>query len=171
MVRCDNQRVCWRACLAWLCCLHGLLELTKLHFLHRFGVLGTQGNSPARNGDACRSRWQLEQSALARFVESDVDRLDFDTNFDAKQGDEGKKSGVRRALRLVGGVDISFVGDDSNEDSSKAEEACAALVVCSWPDMNIVYEQYEIVKLTHPYIPGYLAFREVRVRACRCIRR
>ncbi|XP_062620767.1 endonuclease V-like [Saccostrea cucullata] len=54
----------------------------------------------------------------------------------------------------IGGMDISFVkGDDVN--------ACAALVVCSFPDLEVVYEDYQMVKLTQPYIAGFLAFREV----------
>ena len=29
------------------------------------------------------------------------------------------------------------------------------------PCLQVVYEDYEMVQLTQPYIPGYLAFREV----------
>ncbi|KAK3100491.1 hypothetical protein FSP39_020893 [Pinctada imbricata] len=54
----------------------------------------------------------------------------------------------------IGGVDISFVKGD-------LVNACSAFVVCSFPDLEKVYEDYEMVKLTQPYIPGYLAFREV----------
>ncbi|ESP04802.1 hypothetical protein LOTGIDRAFT_109560, partial [Lottia gigantea] len=52
-----------------------------------------------------------------------------------------------------GGMDISFVKGD-------AVKACAALVVLSFPDLKVVYEDYEMVELTEPYIPGFLAFRE-----------
>ena len=44
-------------------------------------------------------------------------------------------------VRLVGGVDLSFV--KNNED-----DACAAFVVLSYPDLSVVYEDYEMVKLT-----------------------
>ena len=63
-------------------------------------------------------------------------------------------------LTLVGGLDISFVGDGS-------DDACAALVVCAYPppsgsgEMRVLYESFEMVTLTEPYIPGFLAFREV----------
>ncbi|KJE98069.1 endonuclease V family protein, variant 2 [Capsaspora owczarzaki ATCC 30864] len=57
-------------------------------------------------------------------------------------------------LRLVGGVDISFVKGDP-------KAACASLVVLSFPEMKVVYENFEMVELTLPYIPGFLAFREV----------
>jgi len=63
-------------------------------------------------------------------------------------------------LRHVGGVDISFVGEPSTA-------ACAALVVCEFPpaadgSMRVVYEDYRMVHMTEPYIPGFLAFREVQ---------
>lgn len=57
------------------------------------------------------------------------------------------------AVRLVGGVDISFVG-------GSATDACAALVVCELPSLEVVYARCEVVSLCAPYIPGYLAFRE-----------
>ncbi|EFA85543.1 endonuclease V [Heterostelium album PN500] len=56
-------------------------------------------------------------------------------------------------LRYVGGVDISFVKDNM-------EDACASIVILKYPSLKVVYEIYEFVKLTLPYIPGFLAFRE-----------
>lgn len=57
--------------------------------------------------------------------------------------------------KLIGGVDISFiVGDNVN--------ACAALVVCEAPSLNVVFERLEMIQLTAPYIPGFLAFREAQ---------
>lgn len=38
--------------------------------------------------------------------------------------------------------------------------ACSYLTVLSYPDMKIVYEDFEFVKLTMPYVSGFLAFRE-----------
>jgi len=72
---------------------------------------------------------------------------------DSKQWD--LTSGSPNQLRLVGGVDISFVND------ANSNEACASLVVCSYPDLEVVYEDYQKVQLQLPYIPGFLAFREV----------
>ncbi|CAK9215797.1 unnamed protein product [Sphagnum troendelagicum] len=59
-------------------------------------------------------------------------------------------------LRYVGGVDLSF---------SKLDEsiACAALVVMDLEIMQVVYEDFDTVKLTMPYIAGFLAFRETPV--------
>lgn len=57
-------------------------------------------------------------------------------------------------LRYVGGVDLSF----SKSDSSTA---LGALVVLDIHSMNVVYEDFDMVQLEMPYIPGFLAFREV----------
>jgi deoxyinosine 3'endonuclease (endonuclease V) len=39
--------------------------------------------------------------------------------------------------------------------------AVVALVVMEVETLKIIYEKYELVKLTQPYVPGFLAFREV----------
>lgn len=64
----------------------------------------------------------------------------------------GRKGAV--TLKRVGGVDISFVKGD-------LETACSALVVVSYPELDVLYEEYRMIKLTQPYIVGFLAFREV----------
>lgn len=64
----------------------------------------------------------------------------------------------RRPLRLVGGVDISFV-------KGSHENACASLVVLEFPSLETVYEAYQTVTMGYPYISGFLAFREVQKRA------
>ncbi|XP_076131560.1 endonuclease V-like [Alosa pseudoharengus] len=56
-------------------------------------------------------------------------------------------------LERVGGVDLSFIkGDDIN--------ACAQLVVLSYPDMKLLYQDSQMVALDAPYVAGFLAFRE-----------
>ncbi|XP_053714129.1 endonuclease V-like isoform X2 [Synchiropus splendidus] len=56
-------------------------------------------------------------------------------------------------LQRVAGVDLSFIkGDEVN--------ACAQLVVLSYPDLKLLYEDSQMVTLTAPYIAGFLAFRE-----------
>jgi len=66
-----------------------------------------------------------------------------------------KRENIQNELKLIGAVDISFLKED--------EEKCVAcLVICECPSMKVVYEDYETeVKLDMPYIPGFLAFREV----------
>ena len=54
--------------------------------------------------------------------------------------------------RYVGGLDISFiVGDEVN--------ACACYVILD-SSLEIVYKDVNMVKMTAPYVPGFLAFRE-----------
>ncbi|XP_032900139.1 endonuclease V isoform X4 [Amblyraja radiata] len=56
-------------------------------------------------------------------------------------------------LERVGGVDLSFIKEDE-------VNACASLVVLSYPDLEVIYEECRMVCLNAPYIPGFLAFRE-----------
>lgn len=60
-----------------------------------------------------------------------------------------------KEIIYVGGVDISFDKFDSSIGIS-------ALVICDYKTLKIVYEDYELVKIEEPYIPGFLAFREVK---------
>ncbi|XP_078121855.1 endonuclease V-like isoform X3 [Sander vitreus] len=85
-------------------------------------------------------QWESEQARLRQqVVEEDTE--DWQTSPDF--------SGLER----VGGVDLSFIkGDDVN--------ACAQLVVLSYPDLEVLYEDSQMVTLTAPYIAGFLAFRE-----------
>lgn len=57
-------------------------------------------------------------------------------------------------LERVGGVDLSYVKED---DTS----ACASLIVLSYPDLEVIYEDCQMVTLDAPYVAGFLAFREV----------
>lgn len=58
-------------------------------------------------------------------------------------------------LKYIGGVDISFGRKDP-------DDAVACLVVCSFPDMQVVYVAHKQIRMTLPYIAGFLAFREVQ---------
>ncbi|XP_062082940.1 uncharacterized protein LOC133789194 isoform X2 [Humulus lupulus] len=59
-------------------------------------------------------------------------------------------------LEYVGGVDISF----SKKDSSVA---CGVLVVLDLHSLEVVYQDFSVVTLHVPYVPGFLAFREAPV--------
>jgi len=60
-----------------------------------------------------------------------------------------------RSARYIGGVDISFV-------KGSATDACAALVVVDAADaLAVVHATCRRIELRQPYVPGYLAFREV----------
>lgn len=57
-------------------------------------------------------------------------------------------------LKYIGGVDISFSKDDPSV-------ACGTLVVLNITTLDVVYEDSAIVSIDVPYVPGFLAFREV----------
>jgi len=56
----------------------------------------------------------------------------------------------------VAAVDISY----SKHDQKKA---VAALMIFNFPSMEVLYEDYEKETADYPYIPGFLAFKEVPV--------
>ena len=58
-------------------------------------------------------------------------------------------------IMYIGGMDISYDKFDKNIGIS-------GLVILDYKSLNIVYEDYEIVKIEEPYVPGFLAFREVK---------
>lgn len=58
-------------------------------------------------------------------------------------------------VRHIGGVDISFIKDSDTD-------ACACLVVVDAESMDVLHVDCRRVVLTAPYVPGYLAFREVQ---------
>nr|XP_048285292.1 endonuclease V isoform X5 [Myodes glareolus] len=85
--------------------------------------------------------WEREQARLkTRVVARDTEAWQRDPTF----------SGLQR----VGGVDVSFVNGESSR-------ACASLVVLSYPELKVVYEDSRMVRLKAPYVSGFLAFREV----------
>jgi deoxyribonuclease V len=56
-------------------------------------------------------------------------------------------------LAYVGGVDISFVKDTT--------AAVASIVVMSFPDLRVVRSVMHHCHMPEPYMPGFLAFREL----------
>lgn len=66
----------------------------------------------------------------------------------AEAGGEGDE------LKYVGGVDISFLKEDSSV-------GCGTLVVLDLQTLQVVYDDFSLVTVQVPYVPGFLAFREV----------
>ncbi|KAI9189414.1 pheromone processing endoprotease [Blastocladiella emersonii ATCC 22665] len=64
-------------------------------------------------------------------------------------------------LKYLAGVDISFVDKEDPISGQTTQSAVACVIVCAWPSLKSVYEDYEAVELDLPYIPGFLAFREI----------
>ncbi|KAK7098706.1 hypothetical protein V1264_002949 [Littorina saxatilis] len=93
-----------------------------------------------------RKKWEREQLELKKqLVTRDCPQVK--NILQAIRKDTGKTF-------YIGGVDISFIKGNN-------VDACAALVILSFPDLQVVYKRLEMIELTAPYIPGFLAFREV----------
>lgn len=87
------------------------------------------------------NKWKEEQNSLkTKLVESD--ELGFTLN-------DGETK-----LKRIGGMDISA-------SKTNPDVAVVALVVCDADSFEVLYEKYEFVTMTQPYVPGFLAFREV----------
>ena len=58
-------------------------------------------------------------------------------------------------IMYIGGMDISY-------DKFDKKVGISGLVILDYKTFEIVYEDYNLVKIDEPYIPGFLAFREVK---------
>ena len=91
-----------------------------------------------------KKKWIKEQEQLKeKLILKDV----HDWTFNIKEKD-------KNTLKYIAGCDISFCHDFK-------EYGVSALIVVDLK-MKIVYEKYKVVTLTEPYIPSFLAFREVK---------
>jgi len=90
------------------------------------------------NLEELKAQWTLKQLELSKQV-SEVD---------------GFLTGATDG-NLFGGLDISFIEGDS-------VNACACYVVID-KDFKVVYQDVFMVKLTAPYIPSFLGFREADI--------
>ncbi|KAG0000898.1 hypothetical protein BGZ80_008189 [Entomortierella chlamydospora] len=102
-----------------------------------------------------KTEWAKQQSILKTNLVLTDDHPDWSVVL--KPGNTHQLESVE-GLKYIGGVDISFIVGNN-------EDAIASLIVLSYPNLKaslqVVYENYAKVKLTLPYIAGYLAFREV----------
>lgn len=55
-----------------------------------------------------------------------------------------------RDISLIGGADVSYSGED----------ACCTVVVLDFESLELVEEQTMRYRVSFPYVPGYLSFRE-----------
>ncbi|KAF1858688.1 hypothetical protein Lal_00044721 [Lupinus albus] len=106
------------------------------------------------SSSSSQQHWIIEQEILR-------EKLITEDNFTWKllstqDKSEGSKEEEDEWLKYIGGVDISF----SNDDSSMA---CGTLVVLDFNTLQVVYEDFSLVTLHVPYVPGFLAFREAPV--------
>ncbi|KAJ1260261.1 hypothetical protein BS78_10G218300 [Paspalum vaginatum] len=68
----------------------------------------------------------------------------------------GSDDCARGKLKYIGGTDISFLKENPSM-------ACAAVVVLDADTLEVVHEEFDVVHLQVPYIPGFLAFREAPI--------
>jgi len=92
--------------------------------------------------DSAPAEWIEEQKRLAKCCVSQ-DRMD---------SWSVRKSGRIEGLERVAGVDASFFPDGVH--------AVVAVAVLSFPKLELVYQRCVTMRLTVPYVPGFLAFRE-----------
>ena len=118
-----------------------------LNYQHRFNGQRRFQNLLSQRDEETREKWMKEQNDLkTKLIQTD----EHNWRVNLKKGEEGEK------LRYIGGVDISFDKYDKNVGIS-------GLVVCdAQKDFEIVYDDYKFVKIEEPYIPSFLAFREVK---------
>eukprot|EP00977_Amphora_coffeiformis_P007722 scaffold1690_cov182-Amphora_coffeaeformis.AAC.79 len=117
--------------------------------------------------EAIRQKWTQEQLELARRVHipDDGDWTDDQVVAVSNQDkfclvsldDTTAASNTHNNTNtLYGGVDVSFPKQDETDPSS-----VAVYVIIDTRTMEVVYEDYEYFRLTVPYIPTFLAFREI----------
>ncbi|XP_062233063.1 uncharacterized protein LOC133930432 isoform X2 [Phragmites australis] len=80
---------------------------------------------------------------------------DFDWNLPSV-GSSSDSDHARGKLKYVGGTDISFLKEEPST-------ACAGVVILDTDTLEVVHEEFDVVHLQVPYIPGFLAFREAPI--------
>ncbi|KAI7997797.1 Endonuclease V [Camellia lanceoleosa] len=104
-----------------------------------------------------QNHWIEAQDSLKRRLVTEDDftwKLATNTNTATTSALGG--GGVCGVLKYVGGVDISFSKDDPSI-------ACGTLVVLDLSTLEVVYNDFSVVRLHIPYVPGFLAFREAPI--------
>jgi deoxyribonuclease V len=61
-------------------------------------------------------------------------------------------------IRTVAGLDVAYVGREGESRQGKA-----AIVVLSFPELEVIEQVTAITEVTFPYVPGLLSFREAPV--------
>ena len=106
-----------------------------------------------------RKKWEKEQIELKKQL-IQTDQHNWTINNEKKSKSNNtinviNEDNKKEKLRYIGGVDISF-------DKYDKDVGISGLVVCDVEqDFKIVYEDYKLIKIKEPYIPSFLAFREV----------
>ena len=121
----------------------------------------TNDASTSRAFNSQKEIWQLEQQIVASLVQvppdPPVDSTIVDDNplFHLVKDDHHDVFSFSSVPELYGGVDVSFAPEDN-------DRAVAVYVIVDKRTMEVLYHDYEYFHLEVPYIPGYLAFREIQ---------
>ena len=103
--------------------------------------------------------WSKEQDILkSKLITTDSHSWNINFNNNKNSINQTNNNSIntnnKEELKYIAGMDISASKKYPNI-------AISALVICD-KNLNIVYENYKLVKMEEPYIPGFLAFREVK---------
>ena len=63
---------------------------------------------------------------------------------------------LNRNIRLIGGCDLTFLDPFKNPTTG-----IGAFVVLTYPELEVVEKVYDTAEVKVPYVPGFLAFREI----------
>jgi deoxyinosine 3'endonuclease (endonuclease V) len=106
--------------------------------------------------------WNLEQQRVASLVQVDDDPpIDTSVITDnplfqlIRDNDHDDVNSFSSQPELYGGVDVSFPPTDD-------EQSVAVYVIVDKRSMTVIYHDHEYFSLDIPYIPNYLAFREIQ---------
>jgi deoxyinosine 3'endonuclease (endonuclease V) len=119
------------------------------------------GQGMSRTATVQKEIWNLEQEIVASMVQVDadppVDTLVIGDNplFQVIRDDHKDVFSFSTRPELYGGVDVSFPTRDD-------DQAVAVYVIIDKRTMAVVYHDHEYFSLAIPYIPTYLAFREIQ---------
>jgi deoxyinosine 3'endonuclease (endonuclease V) len=100
--------------------------------------------------------WKLEQEMVASTVQVhddppvDISVISHNSLFHVVKGDT-----ISDQPELYGGVDVSFPGREG-------DKAVAVYVVIDKRNMTCVYKDHLFFDIEVPYVPTFLAFREIR---------
>ncbi|XP_015576478.1 endonuclease V isoform X1 [Ricinus communis] len=111
---------------------------------------GREASSSSSSTSKMPSWLESQYSLKRRLIEED------DFEWKLPTSSSSIKDGHKVLLKYVGGVDVSFLKEDPSV-------ACGSLVVLDLQTLQLVYQDYSLVRLRVPYIAGFLAFREVPI--------
>ncbi|BFZ14536.1 hypothetical protein BsWGS_17575 [Bradybaena similaris] len=108
-------------------------------------------------------RWEREQAEYReKLITEDMQAITSwlsknpDNSENSENSETSDNSGSEDVKEFyIGGADISFIKGNNID-------ACSCLTVVRMSDLQVVYQRIETIQLTQPYVPGYLAFREVQ---------